>query len=166
VLFALRRNASVHHLYLQLSSSLVAPAVRQEMARRHIYDGVVLSDYASVKHGDALLKEFRYYRPGLRCGTLGVAATVGCQSFRVVSVEAGVRAIEPVKSGSNDPPTYYLVGSADTASSKQVLGTLRALQAAGARHLGLTNSVLWNDPSTLRDTAVELARHVPPGPGG
>lgn len=166
VLFQLRRNASIHHLYLLLSPPLFAKAAGLELARRHIYDGVVLSDGDSVGHSDAILKEFRYFRPGLHCGMLGVPAAVGCQSFRVIHVEAGSRSFESVKSGPDDIPTYYLVGSADTASRGQILSTLRALQAAGARHLGLTDSALLNDPTTLRDVAIELARHVRPGQGG
>lgn len=166
VLYRLRRDASIHHLYLRMSAPLYAGAARHELARRHLYDGVVLADGNSAGQDDALFKEFRYYRPGLRCGTLGVPVTAACQSFRVMPVDAGSPRIASDQPGSGAPPTYYLVEGRDTASGKQVLSTLRALQAAGARHLGLANSALLNDPATLRDVAIELARHVPRGTGG
>lgn len=165
VLFVLRRNAGIHHLYLRLSPPLFTEAAWRELARRHPYDGIVLSDRGSIEHAGALLKEFEYYRPGLRCGTLEALEVAGCQSFRIVNIDAGARLVEPVKSGPRDPPVWYLVRIADTARSAQVLDTLRALRAAGVRDYGIADAALLNDPVTLRDTAIELARYLPSGTG-
>lgn len=166
VLFELRRNAAIHHLYLRLSSPLLDERARQELARRHPYDGILLSDRGTVEHAGLLLQQFGYYRPELRCGTLDAPETAGCRSFRIVNIDTGAHGITPGKSGPDDPPTYYLVRVKETTTGEELLRTLRALRTAGARDFGLTNAALLDDPNTLRDTAVEFARYVPAGRGG
>lgn len=166
VLFELRRNAGIHQLYLQISSPLLAEAARRELARRHPYDGIVLFDRGSIEQAGLLLKEFWVYRPGLRCGTLEALEAAGCQSFRIINVDAGTRFVEPVKSGPNAPPIYYLVRIADATRRAQVLDTLRTLRAAGVSDYGITNAALLGDPAALRDMAIEFARYVRSGAGG
>jgi poly-beta-1,6-N-acetyl-D-glucosamine N-deacetylase PgaB len=155
-LHQIRTRVGIHQIVLRLPTTELSSAVYTELARRHPYDGILVSKGMAPQAVAAVRARFAYYRPGLACGTEGQAALTGCTDFRLVPVEPEQAPMSPAQ--LPDPvPVYYLLQNRPDLKGRQLVAAVQALNRAGARNYGLRNSSALDDLATLTRVTVELA---------
>jgi peptidoglycan/xylan/chitin deacetylase (PgdA/CDA1 family) len=155
-LHQMRTRVGIRQIVLRLPTTVISSAVYTELARRHPYDGILLSKEMAPQAVAAVRARFAYYRPGLVCGTEGQAPVTGCTDFRLVVVDPDQSPMSPVQ--LPDPaPVYYLLQNRPELKGRQLVAAVQALNRSGARNYGLRDSSALDDLATLTRVTVELA---------
>jgi len=166
VLHHLQINADINRIYLLLPGSVMNKPAYQELARRHPYDGIVVSGDRSTSDMAWLRETFERYRPGMACGTGSAPTAEACNDFQIHFMTAGGdfgRALRTLRPGSSP---YVLVHLPSRPSRPLIESTFRELRQARVRYFGVADRPDVNDPAVLRQLAIELNRHVPRKDGG
>jgi peptidoglycan/xylan/chitin deacetylase (PgdA/CDA1 family) len=155
-LHQMRTRVGVRQIVLRLPTADLSAAVYAELARRHPYDGILVSKGVAPQVVTAARARFAYYRPGLVCGIEGQVSVPGCTDFRLVSIDPEQR-FAPEGEKPDPTPVYYLLQNGPDLKGRQLVASIRALNRGGARNFGLRNSTALDDPGTLTRVTVELA---------
>jgi len=156
VLHQMRTRVGIRQIVLRLPATLPATAVTTELARRHPYDGILVSKGMTTQSVVAARDRFAYYRPGLICGSEGQVSAPGCTDFQLVSVDPD-QASGPHEAPRGSIPIYCLLQNGPELKDRQLVASLRALHRGDVRNYGLRNSSALDDLGTLTRVAVELA---------
>lgn len=157
VLYQIRTRAGIRSIYLRLPATGFGAEALTELARRQPYDGIVLSVGNQPERAAELRALFTHYRPGLRCGTEGIAADPGCRDFRVLMLKPENAGQTTLPDARSPIPTYIVVEQDNDPTGKHLAAALRSLQRSGIRHVGLQDSAMFDNPEIVIRTAVQLA---------
>lgn len=159
VLHLLRSAAGVGQILLRLPPEGIPRETITELARRHPYDGIVVSGAPSDSVVDGLRRTFDFHRPGLRCGTEQATARANCRDFRLLAIsEAGVVATTVARQARTPPPVYVLLENIEPRDRKRIPEMLRMLRQAGIRHYGLGYGTYFEQPGLFQRLAMEMAQ--------
>jgi hypothetical protein len=156
VLHQMRTRVGIRQIVLRLPATLPGTAVITELARRHPYDGILVSKGMTTQSAVVARERFAYYRPGLVCGSEGQISAPGCTDFRLVSIDPD-QAPESQEAPRDSIPVYQLLQNGPDLKDRQLVASLRALHRSGVRNYGLRNSPALDDLGTLTRVTVELA---------
>jgi poly-beta-1,6-N-acetyl-D-glucosamine N-deacetylase PgaB len=165
VLHQLQENGAIHRLFLLLPANVKNKSAFQDLARRHPYDGIVLTgDWAP---GDIvqLRDNFERYRPGMVCGVSANDRVAGCSDYLLHTVTVGEAFSHELQALRPGPGSYVLIRFPARPSPSDIETAFKELRQANIRDYGIVDRTDLNAPNLLRQVAVELSRHVPPERG-
>lgn len=157
-LHVLRSAGGVGQILLRLPPDGVSREVYTELARRHPYDGIVLSGAPTASTAADLLGIFSFHRPGLRCGTERGAEIADCRDFRLLAIPAHADSKLVARQARGQQPIYVLLEDSEAQDHKRLPEILRALRQAGIRHYGLEHGAHFENPGLFQKLAMEMAK--------
>ncbi len=158
VLYSARVRAGVRYAWLQLPAAGRGVQEHADLARLHIYDGILVPKGSTAEDAARLQAVHREYHPGLRCGSTGKSVDHHCRDFAIVEIAASEVASRDLSGHAGKPPVYYLLREDPSLTGAKLLAALRALRQKGARYVVVPYGVVASNPHVLVPLAVELSR--------
>lgn len=161
VLYSARVRAGVRYTWLQIPAAEQGMQVHADLARHHIYNGILVPKASKTEATARLLVIYREYHPGLRCGSPGASADSNCKDFVFEEITGDEMADRTFSWHAGNTPIYYLLDEGPSMTGPKLLAAIKALRQKGARHVIVPYGVLAKHPQTLIPVAVELSRLAP-----